>query len=155
MLEPLEERRLLATVTWTNPAGGDWDTTGNWSTGALPGSADDVVIGTLNSGAGVTHAQNTTAAVKSMSLQAAGDEPLVPLADGVGPDPTMTLVANWAGAAGTGAIPFPGDPILPRLRRGDPQREFATSVNNHDTEGKLRGYHFAAWAEDTLGSTAS
>src|SRR5262245_35048753 len=67
MLEPLEERVLLATITWTNAAGGDWDTPGNWSTGALPGSADDVVIGTLNSGAGVTHAQNTTAAVRSVS----------------------------------------------------------------------------------------
>jgi RHS repeat-associated protein len=67
MLEPLEERLLLATVTWTNPAGGDWDTTGNWSTGALPGPADDVVIGTLNSGASVTHARNTTAAVNSIT----------------------------------------------------------------------------------------
>lgn len=35
---------LPATVFWTNPDGGDWATPGNWSTGALPGSADDVVI---------------------------------------------------------------------------------------------------------------
>jgi RHS repeat-associated protein len=67
MLEPLEERVLLATVTWTNPAGGDWDTAGNWSTGTLPKSGDDVVIGTLNSGASVTHAQTTTSAVKSIT----------------------------------------------------------------------------------------
>ena len=33
-----------ATVTWVNPAGGDWNDTNNWSTGALPGAGDDVII---------------------------------------------------------------------------------------------------------------
>ena len=28
------------TDTWTNSAGGDWGTTGNWSTGVVPGSGD-------------------------------------------------------------------------------------------------------------------
>ncbi|MFI5461718.1 MAG: hypothetical protein ACHRXM_40555, partial [Isosphaerales bacterium] len=54
----LEERTLLATVTWINPAGGDWDTAANWSSNAVPGSIDDAVIAlpnitvTHNSGAG-------------------------------------------------------------------------------------------------------
>ena len=42
---------MLATVTWMNPAGGDWDTPSNWSTFALPGPGDDVVVNTLNAGA--------------------------------------------------------------------------------------------------------
>ena len=33
-----------ATVTWTNATGGDWSNTNNWSTGALPGAGDDVII---------------------------------------------------------------------------------------------------------------
>ena len=33
MPKRLEDRKLLATVTWINPGGGDWDTPSNWSTG--------------------------------------------------------------------------------------------------------------------------
>ena len=36
----LEDRTLLATVTWINPNSGDWDTPSNWSTGALPAPSD-------------------------------------------------------------------------------------------------------------------
>src|SRR5262249_50764730 len=43
-LEALEDRVVLATVTWINPAGGDWDTPANWSSGSLPGGNDDAVI---------------------------------------------------------------------------------------------------------------
>ncbi len=67
--EVLEQRRLL-TVTWTNLAGGDWDTKANWSSGAVPGSSDDVTIPALNAGAIVTHSQNTTDAVNSISAAA-------------------------------------------------------------------------------------
>jgi len=43
--EALETRTLLAAVSWTGAAGdGQWTTPGNWSTGALPGAADDVTI---------------------------------------------------------------------------------------------------------------
>ncbi len=68
--EGLEDRTLLATVTWINPAGGNWDTASNWSTGALPGSGDDVVINSLNSGASVTHTQNVTDTVNSVTASA-------------------------------------------------------------------------------------
>ena len=43
-VEFLEERRLLATVYWTSSSSGDWNTAGDWSTGKVPGSGDDVVI---------------------------------------------------------------------------------------------------------------
>ena len=52
-LSRLEDRTLLSTVTWINPSGGDWDTPSNWSTDALPGPSDDVVIN--QPGITVTH----------------------------------------------------------------------------------------------------
>lgn len=38
----------MAVVTWTGTASGDWNTTGNWSTGALPGAGDDVIFNTTS-----------------------------------------------------------------------------------------------------------
>ena len=43
-MELLEDRRLLATVTWVGAAGGAWNVGSNWSGGNLPGASDDVVI---------------------------------------------------------------------------------------------------------------
>ena len=43
-IESLENRELLANVNWINPAGGDWNTASNWSTGVVPGAADNVTI---------------------------------------------------------------------------------------------------------------
>jgi hypothetical protein len=34
----------MATISWTNPAGGDWDVASNWSTDTVPTSSDDVTI---------------------------------------------------------------------------------------------------------------
>ena len=43
--EALEERRVLAIVTWDGEAGDDlWMTPANWSTNTVPSTADDVVI---------------------------------------------------------------------------------------------------------------
>ena len=70
VLQPLEERILLSTVQWSNPAGGDWDTLGNWMGGALPGPGDNVVINALNAGASITHALNNTDAVNSVTAAA-------------------------------------------------------------------------------------
>tara|TARA_Y100000114_G_scaffold83671_1_gene77222 strand:+ start:1554 stop:2405 length:852 start_codon:yes stop_codon:yes gene_type:complete len=36
----------MAVVTWTGTTNGDWNTTTNWSTGALPGAGDDVIFNT-------------------------------------------------------------------------------------------------------------
>src|SRR5437867_1656831 len=68
-LEQLEDRTLPAVVMWTNPAGGDWDTPGNWSTGSVPGAADDAVINT--SGISVTHSTGASDAINSLDSQAA------------------------------------------------------------------------------------
>ena len=43
-VEGLEERWVLATVHWINPASGIWADPANWSTGAVPGPDDDVVL---------------------------------------------------------------------------------------------------------------
>jgi hypothetical protein len=65
LLEHLEDRTLLSTVTWVGPAtGGDWDTAANWSTNALPGSGDDVVIPANIS---ITHTANNPDIVNSLS----------------------------------------------------------------------------------------
>jgi hypothetical protein len=44
LLESLESRQLLATVSWVSPSSGLWDVASNWSTGEIPGPSDDVVI---------------------------------------------------------------------------------------------------------------
>ena len=45
MPEVLEDRRLLATVTWTgNGDGASWNQGSNWDTGSEPGSSDDAII---------------------------------------------------------------------------------------------------------------
>jgi hypothetical protein len=61
---------LLATVTWINPAGGDWDTPTNWSTQSLPEPNDDVMVNNLNPGANVTHSQNVTDTIHSLTASA-------------------------------------------------------------------------------------
>src|SRR6266478_1116108 len=43
-LEQLEERLAPAQVAWAVDANGFWDVSSNWSTGAVPGQNDDVVI---------------------------------------------------------------------------------------------------------------
>jgi hypothetical protein len=68
-LEALEGRVLPAAVTWINPAGGDWDTAANWSTGALPTAADDVHINTL--GLTITHSLGNTDRVRSLVSKSA------------------------------------------------------------------------------------
>jgi hypothetical protein len=49
-LESLEDRAVPSTVSWINPAGGDWNTAANWSGGAVPNSAQDAVINIAVSG---------------------------------------------------------------------------------------------------------
>ena len=43
-MEFLEDRRMMATISWINAIGGSWNNAANWSGGALPGPSDDVVI---------------------------------------------------------------------------------------------------------------
>src|SRR4029077_15046691 len=72
-LEILEGRALPSTVTWVNPASGNWDVGSNWSSGSVPGSADDAVINT-NSAAKISIIPNGNISVHSVTT--AGNDPL-------------------------------------------------------------------------------
>jgi RHS repeat-associated protein len=65
-MEPLEDRTLLATVNWINPAGGDWDTAGNWSGNAVPGPGDDVQIEIAVTNP-ITHSAVVTDSIQSLT----------------------------------------------------------------------------------------
>ena len=51
---------MLSNVSWAAPAGGNWATAADWSTGTVPGSGDTAIIGTLNPGAQVTYNTGTS-----------------------------------------------------------------------------------------------
>ncbi len=72
-VEPLEERRLLATVNWISTSSGNWDVATNWNTGQVPGPSDDAVIDVAGATPTVTIDATTQASVNS--LQAS--DPLV------------------------------------------------------------------------------
>src|SRR5262245_14360908 len=60
-VERLEDRHLLATVTWDGDAGdNNWQTAANWSNDSLPTTGDDVVIDVPSSDITITHASGTT-----------------------------------------------------------------------------------------------
>ncbi len=64
-LEGLEDRVLLSAISWTGDAGdNNWDTPGNWSDDAVPGSADDV---TINISANVVHSAGVTDTINSLT----------------------------------------------------------------------------------------
>jgi hypothetical protein len=66
----LEDRTLLSSVNWINPAGGDWDAGSNWNTGSVPGASDDVAVD-LPPGITVTHSQNDADSVSTLTLASA------------------------------------------------------------------------------------
>src|SRR6516225_8000083 len=67
-LQVLEDRTVPATVSWSNPAGGDWSVASNWSTGTLPGPNDDVVIDSPISGATITRGSGSTDSIHSLTV---------------------------------------------------------------------------------------
>src|SRR5271157_2888988 len=73
--ERMEDRILLASMLWTNAAGGDWDLASNWVNSAnstdhhVPVSSDDAAINL--SGITVTHTSSNSDAVNSLTSQAA------------------------------------------------------------------------------------
>ena len=68
-LEPLEDRIAPAMIVWGNSSGGDWDTAANWQGGVKPGPADDAVINIAVANP-ITHSQNITDAINSLSVTA-------------------------------------------------------------------------------------
>lgn len=67
-LEALEDRVLPSTVSWVSGTSGGWTTAANWSTGAVPGAGDDVVI-SQSDAVTVTLAASTS--IHSLSLTGA------------------------------------------------------------------------------------
>ena len=84
VVEALEQRQLLSAsaVAWTGAASdSDWNNSQNWSTGAVPGSTDDVTIdlpgsATVNLGSGTATIHNLTCtdalSVSSATLMVTG-----------------------------------------------------------------------------------
>jgi len=62
----LEDRTLLATVTWASGVSGDWDNPAMWTGGAVPGPGDDAVIpfGDIT----VTHSSPASDSVNSLTM---------------------------------------------------------------------------------------
>jgi hypothetical protein len=69
VVEGLEDRALPSTVTWTNSAGGDWDTPSNWDANRVPIATDDAVINFAN--ITVTHSSSAADSANSLTSQAA------------------------------------------------------------------------------------
>lgn len=71
-LEQLEDRTLLSTLNWMNPAGGDWDTASNWvddqGVNRLPGPLDKAVINQPGS-ITITHSQGNDSINSLLSNQ--------------------------------------------------------------------------------------
>lgn len=63
----LEERALPASVSWVNPSSGNWHLASNWSTGVIPGTADDV---TIDSAVTVTIATGHNETIRSLTTTA-------------------------------------------------------------------------------------
>jgi len=64
-----------ATISWTNPNGGDWDVAANWSTGVVPTSSDAVTIDTsgaatitIQSGDDIQVQSITTSSTDTLSI---------------------------------------------------------------------------------------
>src|SRR5262245_18900465 len=60
LLERLEDRTLLATITWGNNLGGNWNTATNWIGGVVPGIGDDAVIPDLPGTPTITYSSGTS-----------------------------------------------------------------------------------------------
>src|SRR5262249_13607085 len=86
IVEPLESRTVLSSVTWTNPNGGDWDTATNWSTGQVPTAADDVGIIVAVSNP-ITHNLSTPDFANSLT----SDDPITLTAGGLSIATTCTF----------------------------------------------------------------
>ncbi|MGO9921253.1 MAG: beta strand repeat-containing protein, partial [Isosphaeraceae bacterium] len=102
LLESLEDRVVLSTITWLNPQGGDWDTASNWKGGVLPGPSDNAVIDIA--GITVTHNATTTDAVGNLTSKAAIALSAGTLALGSASTITNTLTLAGGNLTGAGAL---------------------------------------------------
>ena len=71
LLEMLEPRRVLSTITWNTtqaPTGGDWNTASNWSPAQVPGPADTAVIAGFTGSGIVSINSNAVDSVMGLSI---------------------------------------------------------------------------------------
>src|SRR5688572_9589226 len=81
-----------ATVSWVNPVSGNWNTAANWSSGSVPGAADDVVISAVGT---YTVTLNVNASVNSLTIGAASGTPSLANAN-----QTLTIGSGTVGVNG-------------------------------------------------------
>ena len=67
-LEVLEERRLLATDSWTSATSGSWNDVQDWSTGAVPQAGDAVVVDVPDADPTVTFTSGVSGAYASLTV---------------------------------------------------------------------------------------
>jgi len=99
----------MAIVSWINSSGGSWETASNWSTGIVPGAADDAFISaggtyTVSSSANETVNSVGIAAGKSLSIGAPIGSPQNVF--------TIGTALNNAGGIGVGNSGFFGTLVL-------------------------------------------
>ncbi|MGA2699488.1 MAG: Ig-like domain repeat protein [Isosphaeraceae bacterium] len=68
-LEVLEERRLLATDSWTSALSGSWNNASNWSTGSVPQAGDAVVIDVAGANPTVTFTSGASGPYQSVTVK--------------------------------------------------------------------------------------
>src|SRR5262249_16714527 len=99
---------VLSTVFWNNPGGGAWESRANWSTGSLPGPADDVMISSLAPGATITHTTDNTF-IHSLTTSLAGASTLAMNGGTLAVGVSATLDSNTTLNLAAGAVGGTGD----------------------------------------------
>jgi uncharacterized repeat protein (TIGR01451 family) len=68
VLEPLESRALLATVSWTAATSGFWDDGANWNNGVGPANGDTVIINPADASVTVTYRGMGANAIRALTV---------------------------------------------------------------------------------------
>jgi hypothetical protein len=105
-LVALEGRSLPSTITWANPAGGDWSVPGNWTPAVVPGPDDDVVIDGPDLGGPTIHHTAGADTVHGLTLHGAGLR--VESGSSLTAAGPADLDGASAGAAGGATLRLPG-----------------------------------------------
>jgi RHS repeat-associated protein len=133
ILETLEERVLPAPVFWNVDANGSWDLPGNWSSGAVPGAADDVFLDRPAGAFTITHAAgditvNSIHASRD-ALTVAGGTFTIAAASELSDFSFASLVLN-SSLTTSGAVNWSTGKISSAL---DPQGKPINSITNNGT----------------------
>lgn len=92
IVQPLEARRLLASISWAQPVNGSFDDPTKWTSGTVPGPGDDV---TMNSNGNYKVAATADISVNSLTLGSGGNGAVSLEVDGASMA-AQTVVVNRA-----------------------------------------------------------